>query len=208
MNSKKMFFAMLAICILLSLSAIGILLMGDSILKGQSKKLLDLKLENKLLEEQQASLTQADKDIQKYEDLEQIAKAVVPQDKDQARAVREIVRIASETGISINSISFPASNLGGTGSTNSSSATAAASQPVVSQAVPVQGVSGVYSLEMVITPDSEQDITYYQLLEFLERLENNRRTAQVTSVKVTPITFNVNNPIINFVLTINIFIKP
>lgn len=199
---------MLAICVLLFLSAIGILLMGDNILKGQSKKLLELKLENKLLEEQQASLTQADKDIQKYEDLEQIAKAVVPQDKDQARAIREIVRIASETGISINSISFPASNLGGAGSTNGSSATAAASQAVVSQAIPVQGVTGVYSLEMVITPDSEQDITYYQLLEFLERLENNRRTAQVTSVKVTPITFNVNNPIINFVLTINIFIKP
>lgn len=214
MNSKRVFFAMIGVCVLLSLLAVGVLFVGDSMLKKQADKLTQLKLEDRLLDEQQAALSRANQDIEEYEELEQVAKSVVPQDKDQARAVREIIGIAREVGVPISTISFPSSSLGTkpvqtkpSGEGGEAKPAAPAASPIT-QAKPVEGVSGVYALEMIITPDAQADISYYQLLEFLERLENNRRTAQVTSVKVTPVTPDAENPFITFTLTINIFVKP
>lgn len=183
-------------------------------LKKQADKLVELKLEDRLLDEQQAALTQANQDIKEYEELEQAAKSVVPQDKDQARAVREIIAIAKEVGVPISTISFSSSNLGvqpvqpKTNEGDGGSTTTTPAAPAITQAKPVEGVTGVYALEMIITPDSEANISYYQLLDFLEKLESNRRTAQVTSVKVTPVTSDANNPYITFTLNINIFVKP
>ena len=170
-----------------------------------------------MLDQKEASLAKATQEIEQYEDLEEIADSVVPQDKDQAKAVREIVKIANTSGISISSISFPASNLGSStpqpsqsqGTESESSGTPATPPPPsISQAEPVPGIAGVYSLEMTITPDTTVPVTYYQFLDFLERLENNRRTAQVTKVQITPLTFDQNNPLINFNLSLNVFVKP
>lgn len=221
MTSKRMFFVMIGIIALLSITAVGIIVGGTILLRKQSTKLVALKLERRFLDEQQTALIQANKDIEQYSELEQISRAVVPQDKDQAKAVREIVQIADSVGINIKSISFPSSTLGasaaktqqqntssdgnnGTGSSSSKSQSSA-----ISQAKPVDGIPGVYSLEMNIVPETDTTpVSYYQFLDFLEKLENNRRTAQVTKVKITPESSDQNNPLITFTLTINIFIKP
>ena len=223
MNSKRMYFVLLGCTVLLGLGIIASVVVGNIYLEKQSKKLNDLKVQDRVIEEQQTALKQANKDIAKYADLEKIAKSVVPQDKDQAKAVLEIIQIAKESGITIKSITFPSSNLGakaapstntqsGDSSTkNSGDSTATPSAPAappISQAKPLDGIKGVYSLEMNIVPDDTHPTTYYQLLDFLSRLENNRRTAQVTQIKITPFTSNKQNPILTFTLTINIFVKP
>ena len=217
MNSKRMYFVMLGLVVLLSAGIIATVVMGDAYLKKQASKLNELKVQDKILEEQQTALTQANKDIAKYTELEKISKSVVPQDKDQAKAVLEIIEIARQSGISIQSISFPSSNLGtkaapapkAEGSEGGSAPTTPAAPPI-SQAKPVDGIPGVYSLEMNITPSSsnQNPISYYQFLDFLGRLENNRRTAQVTQVRITPLTNARQSPFIGFTLTINIFVKP
>jgi len=63
---------------------------------------------------------------------------------------------------------------------------------------PVDGIKGVASLQINIALDSTKPITYAQLISFLEQLEQNRHTAQVTNVSVTPdvkdrskLTFNL-----------------
>lgn len=210
-----MFFVMIGVIVILAVGIVGVLFYGNSMLKKQSEKLVELKLEEQLLEEQQASILKASQDIEQYADLEEIAETVVPQDKDQARAVREIIRIAGEVGIPISSISFPSSNLGTKqapvkqpSEDSESSAPSTPPPAPLSQATPAEGISGVYALEMNIVPDPTTQVTYYQFLDFLERLENNRRTAQVTSVRITPSTADSENPIIDFSLTINIFVKP
>ena len=213
MNSKKVFFGMLGLTILLVGLAAATLVIGDLTLGKQAKKLLDLRLEDKFLDEQQAALIRASKEIEQYQELEQVSKSVVPQDKDQARAVREIVRIANDSGIKIGSITFPNSNLGSKPQATTSNPDApgektAPTQSPVSQAKAVEGISGVYALEMTIIPDAEQPITYNQFLKFLKRLENNRRTAQVTSAKIDPVGTDPNSSYISFTLTINIFVKP
>jgi hypothetical protein len=67
-------------------------------------------------------------------------------------------------------------------------------------------MSGVYSLQITIQQTSEAAISYSQFLTFLDKLEQNRRTAQVTSIILQPDSTNPN--MVAFTLTINEFIKP
>ncbi len=219
MNSKKIYWSMLGLFSFSILVFFGLVVFGNSILKNSANSLLDLKLKNRLLNEQQAALTKAKRDIEKYQNFEQIAKAVVPQDKDQAKAVREIINIATKNGITVESIGFPSSELGGSSASTStnqnpdapkskSSSDSQTKKSPITQAVPVKGVTGVYSLEMNIVQDTSEDsssVTYPQLLNFLKSLENNRRTAQVTQLRIDPIA---GTPYLKFSLTINIFVKP
>lgn len=216
MTSKKVYWAMCLLFCLLIIGFFGSIIFGNSILKQSASSLLDLKLKSRILNEQQTALTKAKNDIEKYQDFDKIAKTVVPQDKDQAKAVREIIKMADQSNINIGSVAFPASDLGDSSGTKSTvnqnpdapksaaEQTPASSKSAVSQAVPVPGVSGVYSLEMNIMQDSPP-VTFTQLLTFLKLLENNRRTAQVTQIRIDPIP---NSPNLTFTLTINIFIKP
>src|SRR5689334_4061609 len=112
MNSKRVFFVMIGIVGFLVLASVAVVVLGNGLLHKRAERLNQLKVDNRLLEEQQTALGQANKDIQKYSDLEKLAKSIVPQDKDQARAVREILKIAEDSGIPLSSISFPSSTLG------------------------------------------------------------------------------------------------
>ncbi len=221
MSTKKFYFGMIGLVGLLSVASIALLVLGNMFLEKQAHKLNDLKVQDQVLEEQQTALKQAKKDLAKNADLEKTAKAVVPQDKDQAQAVLEIVNIAKASNINIASITFPSSTLGaaaapqasnststpGDSSSSSAGSTPSTKAPPITQAKPVDGINGVYSLEIKVTPDATP-ITYYQFLDFLSRLENNRRTAQVTQVNVTPVGTDRTNPLITFTLTLNIFVKP
>lgn len=174
---------------------------GNLSLKTESAKLVDLKATNQSLETQQTNLITAKRDLDKYSDIDEITQDIVPQDKDQARAVREIVTLAGQSGFELESITFPQSNLGASSSSDKS----ATQSGTISQAVPVKGIKGVYSLEAVITPKG--NIPYSQFLDFLTKLENNRRTAQVSSIRIEPATGG-NSELISFTLNINLFLKP
>lgn len=212
MSAKKVYFAMLALIFLLSGLTIAGMVVGNSMLKKKAAELVELKLQDRLIEEQQVALIQANKDIEKYQELEAISRAIVPQDKDQARTVREIVSLAEQSRIKINSISFPQSNLGTTqSSTPATGANGGTGTPPrvqtspVTQAVPVEGIKGLYQLGVTIDVDQVAP-TYNQLIDFLRRLEQNRRTAQVTSISINPVGENRN--FVEFQIIMNVFIKP
>src|SRR3989344_2351984 len=112
MNSKRFYFFMAGVASLLVASVIVSAVIGNNLLQKKSEELVSLKLDSKVLDEQRLSLAQAKQDIEKYSDLEDEAKAIVPQDKDQAEAVREIVKIASDSGVDLSAITFSASTLG------------------------------------------------------------------------------------------------
>lgn len=189
----------LAASVLLFIMVAGL---GLSFLASKSKAMVELKVKSQAADDQLSSLEQAKKDVQKYSYFKDVAKTVIPNDKDQAEAVLEINRLATKSGISIQSITFPASNL---------SAGSASSSKTISQAKPVTGISGLYSLELTITPASgagvpaNRQITYKKMLDFLSSIENNRRTAQITSVNIQQAEGNKG---LSFTLSINTFIKP
>ncbi|MBX4201871.1 hypothetical protein KW803_03195 [Candidatus Saccharibacteria bacterium] len=214
-NTRLILFGCLGLSIALF---IGITFLGLSALGKESQQMVELKVASQTADNQLSNLEQSRKDIEKYSFFKDIAKSVIPNDKDQAVAVLEINKMAEASGISIQSITFPSSSLGlrtaiptTTESTPKETTTPVTATAAISQAKPVAGIPGLYSLELIITPGSgkdvppEKQVTYAKMLAFLNRIENNRHTAQITQVNIQPAGQNQG---ISFTLTINIFIKP
>ena len=144
--------------------------------------------------------------IEKYKELNSIAKSIVPQDKDQAKTVREINKLAAESSIALKAITFQTSNLGQAQSTtNAGGSGAKPATPSISQVKPVDGIPGVYSQEITITPDDKSPVPYRKFLTFLEKLESNRRTAHVQKITINP---GDDGSTLIFVLTLNAYVKP
>lgn len=209
MNPKKFFYVMIGVVIVLVALGISGVVISDKLLKEHSSKLVELKLESRLLQEQQSALIQANKDIEEYADLEKVAKSIVPQDKDQARTVREIVQFAEASGVNLKTISFPSSNLGQ--AAPKPAVGGAEGQPTppptspLSQVQPVSGIPGLYSMEITVQSVDSNAASYVGFVDFLNRLERNRRTAQVNNISIKP---GAANDIQSFSLILNVFIKP
>ena len=216
MTPKRLFFAQIgAICLLLvalPVGAYGI----NSLLTSRSSKLVSLKAKSQALNQEQLSLANAKKEVAKYSGLQKIAQSIVPEDKDQAEAVREIVNIASKNGITLASVTFPASSLGGSSNGNASSGTSASSQSAsaaanssaskLSQLQRVTNIPGVYDLQITVQSDTNQPVSYGSFINFLNDLEHNRRTAQISSISLQPAKSNSN--LLTFSLILNEYIKP
>jgi hypothetical protein len=185
----------------------------NKLLGSESNTLVAAKAKNQALDQEQITLEKAKKDVQKYASLNQIVQAVVPQDKNQAEAVQQIVNLAGANGVTLTAINFPASTLGGaTGSSSPSSSgtspSAAASNSKasrLSQLTPVKNIPGIYQLPITISNDSSHAVPYNRFISFLDDLEHNRRTAQVQNISIEP---DSNNSLIVFSLTLNEYIKP
>lgn len=215
MKSKHVYFAMIGAIVLLIGAIIGGTYLANHQLQAQAQELQGYKTEAEVLAREKTGLAKAKKDVAKYSELEKIAKTIVPQDKDQAQTVREIIKMASEAGIKPTSINFPASTLGGAGRVGAAAGAGAAATPgatdgtstkSLSQLVPVKGMNGVYNLQITVQQDTNAPVPFSRFLDFLTRLENNRRTAQVTSVVLQPTTQDRN--LVSFTLTVDEYIKP
>lgn len=204
MSSKKVFFVLLGLLVIVFGGAAAGTLYGAKALKKTGDKLMGLKLENAVLSKDRQSLVQAKKDIEKYSELEQVAKAIVPQEKDQVRTVREIVSLADQAGITLGNISFPESTLGEDSKAKKNSK--ASSAPAgATQLVPVEGLTGLYAMQISVDSEDETPVSYSALTEFLSLLEKNRRTSHVTSISIRPDDDNRN--LLHFNLNINAYIK-
>lgn len=212
MNSKRFYFLMVGLAGLIFLVLLASVFAGNHLLKQQSEKLSRTKAEAQAIDNQKVSLAQAKNDLEQYAELNKIAKSIVPQDKDQAKTVREINQIASDSDIKLSQISFQNSTLGQPVAPSSSSSSSegeegSSSKPKLSpitQVQPVPGISGVYSLDITLV-SSKDPVPYYKFLEFLEKLENNRRTAHVKSISISPASTGDN---VTFSLKLNAYLKP
>lgn len=227
MNPKRLYFLLIGILVLLFGGLVAGTYGTNSLLSTQADKLTGLKAKSMALTQEQLGLSKAKEEVKKYSGLEKITQAIVPEDKDQAEAVREIVNIAGQAGVNLAAINFPASTLGtstsptatasSTASSSAASSSAAASaasaaasanSPLnkLSQLVAVKNIPGVYQLTITVESDSNRPVTYASFIKFLSAMEHNRRTAQVSTVSITPST---NNPsLLTFTLTLNEYIKP
>lgn len=196
LSPKRFFYVMTGWVVLLLVLSVGAVVVGNNMLVSKNNRLSELKLENSVLDEQRIALAQAKRDIAQYSDLESIAKQIVPQEKDQARTVRELVRFGNETGVNITSVGFPFSTLG--------DAAAKSKAGTITQVEPVEGLSGVFQMEVNLGTGSSID--FPRLIAFLDRLESNRRTSQVDEITITP---NIENrDMLDFTLKLNVYIKP
>ncbi len=173
-----------------------------SLLGNNSNKLVSLKAKSQALQQEKTYLVSAEKEVKKYSPLQQIAETIVPQDKDQAQTVREIVNLAQQNNITLTNIGFPSSSLGAPTTTAPKAATSSIS---LSQLTPVKGIPGVYVLPIQVQDDQTSDaVSYTHFYNFLTDLEQNRRTCLVTGLSIKPLP----GGLITFSLTINEYIKP
>lgn len=211
MSSKRLHFLLIGAVGLMCFALLGGAYAVNSMLSKRANNLTALKAKSQALEQQAIGLAKAKKDIEKYTELEQITKSIVPEDKSQAEAVGEIVKIAGQNGVSIASITFPASTLGAGPVSTTPSATPApspanTSKKSLSQLQAVKNIPGVYQLQIVVNSDTNKPVLYDRFITFLSALENNRRTAQVSSITIQP---QPTNPkFLTFTLTLNGYIKP
>lgn len=204
MTSKRFFFIMLAATIILIGVFLALASFGKSLIIAEGDKLKELRLEDSVLTKQSDALTQARRDIAEHAELEAIARSVVPQDKDQARTVLELVTMARESGITITGVHFPSSELGQVSGRGGNSRKA--TDPKLTQLTELDSPKGVYAMEIRLDTDPTRPVSYSQLIGFLRRLENNRRTSQVSNIQITPDTENRNS--LAFNLTVTSYIKP
>jgi len=198
MTARQAFRGMLlAVAVLVVLVFVSIKVLGG-LLQTEANKLADLKSDAATIQAKQAQLSKNKQDLAKYADLNTIAKTVVPQDKDQAQAVREIVALAKQSGINrLSSVTFAPSNLGTPATTGASP---------VTQATLVKGMAGVYTLPITVSQANTSPVSYSSFLSFLTALERNRRTAQVSSVDIQPDQKDPGK--VSFTLIVNEYIKP
>lgn len=218
MTAKQVHLILVGTISLLCLGLVGGAYNINAILGSRADKLVALKAESQALAQEQISLKKAKKDLATYAELDKIARAVVPEDKNQAQAVREIVNIAAANNVSLASITFPASTLGnGAKPPTSSSSSTATTAPApsasanskannLSQLLPVKNIAGVYQLQITVTSDSNQPVQYDKFIDFLSALERNRRTAQVANIILAPDP--KDSDYLTFTLTLNEYIKP
>jgi len=193
MTSKRLYFVLIASVCLLVVGLFGGVYGADKLLSAQSSRLVSNRLQTQVLGDEQQQLARAKSDIKKYQDLATVAASVVPEDKDQAQTVREIVNIAQTNGVALSSITFPSSTLGGTSGS-------------LSQLTPVKGIAGVYNLQLTVVSDSNKPVPYSNFINFLAALEHNRRTALVNSVTIQP--NNKDRNTLSFTLILDEYIKP
>ncbi len=203
-TSKRTFFGLMGLVALLVVIAGGTTYFGIGMLQKKGNELIRLKEKQQILKSRQDALASAERDVKDYAELEKISKAIVPQEKDQARTVREIVSIADQTGVPLESVQFPASTLGG--KKNSSSAKVSTTDPNKTQLTEVPGIKGLYAMEITVLSDTKNPVPYSRVLGFLEKLEQNRRTAHVTNISIQPEQDNRN--LVTFTVMLNVYIKP
>lgn len=212
MNSKRLHLILLVTIALVCVGLIASTVQINKMLGAEAKTLVGLKAKSQALAQEQVRLQQSKRQIQDYTELEKITKAIVPEDKSQAETVREIVNIAAANGVKLGSITFPASTLGSNvkpatpGSTPSPAPTGGGKSAALSQLQAVPSIPGVYLMPITITSDTNSPVSYNRFLEFLIDLENNRRTAQVSTITLQPDSKNPN--VLTFSLSLNKYIKP
>jgi Tfp pilus assembly protein PilO len=205
MTAKRLYLALIASFFALLCALVGITYSISGLLQTKSVELSNAKAQVNQLSSQQTGLAKSKRDINRYQDLVKITKAIVPQDKDQAQAVREITNIATANKVQLTSITFPSSTLGSAPTAVSPTA-AATVKPNLSQLAPVVNIPGVYNLQITISNNGNNTVSFNQLDAFLRGLENNRRTAAVSTISIQPQQSDSNRLV--FSLVINTYIKP
>jgi len=216
MNStKRLFYILSGLMLVMAVVFIGGAYQASTILQASAHKVLDARAKGTALEQQTTQLSRAKSDVQKYQELGNIARSIVPQDKNQAQTVLEIVNIAKANGIKLGTITFPDSSLGsnvksgttsGSASGSSTAPSKSSASALPSQLIAVPSLSGVFSLQITVQSDSNSPVPYAKLLSFLAALEGNRRTALVSGITVSPSTKDPS--LVSFTLNMDEYIKP
>lgn len=171
MTPKKVFYGMLGLVALSIIASVFAFRMAQSNLADQALSISDLKAELELVEAQVQVYNNAKTKVEELKDLAGLIDKVLPEEKNQAEVVSQLKQFAQETQTGIRTLEFSTLSDGNT-------------NPNLSQTTAVEGIPGVRALQ--VNMSLNDGVSYAQFLAFLEKIENNQRKMQVTSVSITP----------------------
>ena len=203
MTSKKMYFILVAVLSLIILAIAGAMYYSREFITSSSDKLVEAKLKLYTLEETESTYRKNQNILNENSDIAEILKSVVPSEKDQARAVRELNIIAADNGLKVTSVIFPKSDLVITKKTTTTGSTTDVKTSAVSQAKAVKNLEGVLGIDVSVDISSPTNtrISTDQILNLLRQIENNLRNMRITSIN-----FSGEGDSFNAKLTL--FVKP
>lgn len=190
-KSKKVFLGMIALLVLTIGGIGGGIYVYDQQLTEQTKEISQLMADREVLEQQIKIYRDANQKIQELSYIDEIAKEVLPPNKEQAEVIAEINKFARESGMTVSSLEFG----GAQGNTPDSLDT--------SQTEVIAGL-GVRVLPVTVSIDPSP--SYDQVISFLQRIEINRRKMQVVSLDLTPQASD-RSTFSSVIVTINIYLK-
>mgnify|MGYP002623609749 CR=1 FL=1 len=189
-NPKRVFYILLS-------SLIGTILLGsagyyllDRQLASKANSLSQTKADLQVLEQQVDIFEDAKEKIEEFTFIEELASEVLPEGKLQGEAIAELKDFIIKSSMRLESISFGSSG----DEVNVDT----------SQTQLLENVKGVRVLPTTVVLKS--GATYANLLEFLQRIESNRRLMQVTSLDLVPLSEN-RNKFSTITVQLNIFLK-
>jgi hypothetical protein len=169
MTAKKLFFVLLALTVLSIAGSGGIIVLGQGKLKEANAR-ASIAASDADLADQQKSIRQ--ELLEKVSDLQNIkglAASFLPDTKNQDVLLAELYTIAKQNNIKISAITFDG-------------ATVAVGTNNPTQTQTLKEIKGVLVLPFSVRVT--QEMSYKQLLGFLESFEKNRRKMQITSIGI------------------------
>lgn len=176
MTTKRVHYLLISLLILLFIVLLATLHFGISTMKKQSQKIIDAKL-NIAKAQKTESIYSSNKELYlSNQDLAQKINDFIPTDKEQDLIVAQLNSYASQSQLTISAVSFPNSTLD-----------PSIKQKVrtdISQATPVNGLTGVYEIPIVVTVSNTnpETINTDNLLKLLDLIESSPRNMRITSI--------------------------
>lgn len=185
-TSKIAFYSLLGALAVVTVAVAFMLYWSNTQLENRSASIETKRALAAELDAKTTAATKLKDELQKNSELIGVAKDVLPGSKSQENIVGELIDIAANRGLKLESIAF-------SGGQN-------ISDPETSQTDLVDGMPGVFSLGLNTSIETD----YENALRFLEDLENNKRQFEVTNLSINP----VEGDLFTVTLTIVTYIKP
>ncbi len=176
MTTKKAHYLIVASVISLVLILFAILYFGISIMKKESQKIIEAKL-NIAKAQKTESIYSSNKELYlNNQDLAQKINDFIPTEKEQDLIVAQLNSFANQSQLTLSTISFPNSTL----DPNSKQKV----KTDISQATPVKGLNGVYEIPIVATVEdtNSETVNTDNLLKLLDLIESSPRNMRITSI--------------------------
>jgi Tfp pilus assembly protein PilO len=168
LTPKTSFYGLLALLLVVLAVVVASLYWSKSQLDQRSETIDEKRQQTAELDSKIDAAIKLRQELEVKSELVTVTEEILPSSKSQENIVGELIDIAANRGLKLASIAF--------------SGAQSSADPETSQTEKVDGLPGVFSLN--VTTSIETD--YENVLQFLEDLENNKRQFEVTSLSISP----------------------
>lgn len=188
MTPRKLFYIMIGALLFTGLLTLGGIYLADQYLSSESKAISVMKAEDELIGTELISAQRTRDNLEDYSYLDQVTEEILPDSKNQSEVILLINTIGAETGIKTESFTF----LGTDGQPSEKS-----------QTEPLEGTSSI----LVFPVNIKFKTTYGQLINWLDKAEENQRKMQVSQISITKSSEEGEENLLDVTMLINAYLE-